>query len=82
MAIHDCTRISIDIPNEEHRKLKAIAALRGVSMKQIILESVNREIYSDNVPNEKTMKTFRESDQDKNVKYYKDLNDLRSQLGI
>lgn len=82
MATDGYIRMSIDVPGEEHRKLKAIAALRGVSMKHIILECLGRELYSDNIPNELTEKTFHESDKDKNVNYYKDLNDLRSQLGI
>jgi len=32
------SRISIDVSPEEHRKLKAIAALRGKSMKEYLLE--------------------------------------------
>jgi Antitoxin ParD len=32
------SRISIDVSPEEHRKLKAIAALRGKSMKDYLLE--------------------------------------------
>jgi hypothetical protein len=82
MATPDTTRMTIDIPIEEHRKLKAIAALRGVSMKVIILECLSRELYSDNVPNELTEKTLEDSDNDKNVKYYADLNELRERLGL
>lgn len=78
----DTTRMTIDIPYEEHKKLKAIAALRGVSMKAIILECLSRELYSDNVPNKTTEKVFKESDQNKNVNYYDDLNDLRSRLNL
>ncbi len=82
MATHNYVRTSIDIPNAEHRKLKAIAAMRGVSMKQLILECLSRELYSDNVPNEETEKVIREADEGKNVIHCKDFNDLRSQLGI
>ncbi|MDP4779370.1 MAG: hypothetical protein NWS16_03965 [Akkermansiaceae bacterium] len=32
------SRISIDVSPEEHRKLKAIAALKGKSMKDYLLE--------------------------------------------
>jgi hypothetical protein len=31
-------RISIDVTDEEHKKLKAVAALRGKSMKDYVLE--------------------------------------------
>jgi hypothetical protein len=70
------------LPDEEHRKLKAIAALRGVSMKSIILGCLSRELYSDNVPNAATEKVFRESDLNKNINYYDDLNALRSKLDL
>ena len=74
-------RISIDVPDSEHRKLKAIAALRGVSMKQIILEYISKEVYSDNIPNDETLKVFQEADEGKNVNYYGSI-DLFKKLGI
>ncbi len=73
---------SIDIPVKDHRKLKAMAAMRGVSMKKIILECLSRELYSDNVPNKETEKVIREADEGKNVTHHKDFNALRSHLGI
>lgn len=82
MSSHDTTRMTIDIPIEEHRKLKAIAALRGMSMKAIILECISKELYSDNIPNGISENVFQESDQDRNINYYKDFNDLRSKLGL
>ena len=33
------SRISIDVTPEEHKKLKALAALQGKSIKQFVLES-------------------------------------------
>ena len=80
MATHDHTRTSIDIPNKEHRKLKAVAAMRGISMKQLILECLSRELYSDNVPNEETEKVMLEADKGKNVTHHKDFKALRSHL--
>ncbi len=32
-------RISIDVTDEQHQRLKALAALKGKSMKQLVLES-------------------------------------------
>ena len=51
-------------------------------MKEIILESLRRELYVDNIPNQLTEKTLKESDLGKNTKEYKDLEELRSELGI
>ena len=32
------SRISIDVTTEEHQKLKAVAALKGLSIKEYVLE--------------------------------------------
>ena len=37
-AAEDISRISIDVSDEEHKKLKALAALRGQSIKDFVLE--------------------------------------------
>ncbi len=38
------TRISLDIPTDYHKQLKALAALRGKTLRQIILESIDEWI--------------------------------------
>lgn len=40
------SRITIDIPKEDHQKLKAIAALMGKSMRDVILESIRELLKS------------------------------------
>lgn len=35
------TRITIDMLPQEHKRLKALAALQGKSMREIVLESIN-----------------------------------------
>jgi hypothetical protein len=37
-AEEDMSRISIDVSDQEHKKLKALAALRGQSIKDFVLE--------------------------------------------
>jgi hypothetical protein len=38
------TRLSIDIPNEMHRKLKSITAIHGLSMRELLLDAVEVQI--------------------------------------
>lgn len=38
------SRLSIDIPDEQHQKIKALAILRGTTIKQLILEKILGEI--------------------------------------
>lgn len=82
MATDNHVHTSIDIPVKDHRKLKAMAALRGVSMKEIILECLSRELYSDNVPNKETEKVMKDSEEGKNVTHHKNFKALRSHLEL
>ena len=43
-------RTTIDIPDALFRRTKAIAAVRGITLKQIIVEAVEREISSAKPP--------------------------------
>jgi hypothetical protein len=45
------TRVTVDIPSEKHKRLKAIAALKGETLQEFILTCVEEKI--DN-PNAKT----------------------------
>lgn len=47
----DPVRTSIDLPRELHRRLHEVAARRGCSARQIILESIEHEV--ENVASEK-----------------------------
>ncbi len=37
-------RLSIDLPPEEHRKIKAYAALHGVTIREYVLESLRERL--------------------------------------
>lgn len=40
------SRITIDIPKEDHKRLKAIAALEDKSIREIVIESINTYFQS------------------------------------
>ena len=73
-------RITVDIPKIDHKRLKAMAALRGTSMRKIIIESI--EFYSAHFPNEETLKAIAEAEDGKNLVRAKDVEDLFKKLGI
>ena len=62
-AKSDLSRITIDIPKESHRKLKAMAALLGKSMREIIIESIEERLYGSHSPNKETKKAIEEVEQ-------------------
>ena len=79
---NDYSRITIDIPREDHKRLKALAAILGKSMREIVLESIGKCIYSTNSPNNKTLKAIRDAEKGKDLVEADDAEDLFNKLGI
>ena len=52
-------RITIDLPDVLFRRTKAVAALRGGSMKDLIIRAVEREVTRDSGVQEKVGKPVR-----------------------
>lgn len=44
-------RTTIDLPDSLFRRTKATAAIRGLSMKDLIAGAIEREVNADRVPN-------------------------------
>lgn len=78
----DTTRVTVDFPHEEHRRLKAVAALMGVSIKDYIIICVEEKMFSKNIPNSKTRRVFEDTDQGKNLTACENVDDLIHKLGI
>lgn len=79
---HDQTRLTFELPIVDHKKLKAIAALSGVSLKELILTCLKENLLSENTPNDKTLKVFKETDEGRNLVHYKDVDDLIDKLDL
>lgn len=75
---HRIVRTTLDIGVEEHRKLKAIAALKGVSLRELVMSCV-REKY-EKVPNEETMEAFRQSEAGEELTEYKTVKDMLKKI--
>ena len=76
------TRVTVDFPQEEHKRLKAVAALMGMSIKDYIILCVEEKIFSKNIPNKKTKKIFEETDQGKNLTACENVDDMIEKLGL
>ena len=80
---NELSRLTIDIPREEHRKLKSLAALLGKSMREVILESIkmSREcLASEHIPNAETRKSLENIEKRKNLTVVHDIEDLLTKL--
>lgn len=83
---NEITRLTIDIPTNEHKKLKSIAALTGKSMKEVLLQALEYVdiecLTSDHIPNFETIKAIEKVQRGEDLVKAKDINDLFKKLGI
>jgi len=79
---NDLSRITIDIPKESHRRLKALAALLGKSMREIVIESIDERIYKARSLSKKTRETIEDVEGKKDLVPADDIDDLLKKLGI
>ena len=75
------SRITIDIPQESHKRLKTLAALQGRSMRDIVIESIELHLHSA-IPNKETLKAIRNTEMGKDLIETNNVEDLFKKLGI
>lgn len=74
--------MTIDLPQETHKRLKALAALRGKSMREIVEEFIEDHLYSRNVPNAETLRVMKEVEEGIGLIKCDSLEDLHKKLGL
>ncbi|KIC72375.1 Uncharacterized protein DB42_DE00210 [Neochlamydia sp. EPS4] len=74
--------MAIDMPYEEHKRLKAMAAFMGVTLKNLVLNCLRDHLLIDNELNDKTLKDFKETDEGKELVRCKDFNDFIDKRGL
>ena len=75
-------RMTVDIPVEDHRRLKALAAVLGTSMREIIADWIHGNLYSKNTPNAATLKAIDSIEKGKDLIASDNAEDLFRKLGI
>lgn len=74
------SRLTIDLPKAEHKRLKTAASLLGTTMKDLVLMSV--EEFMQRKPNKVTSKALKQSEARKNLKKFDSLGEFFEDLGI
>lgn len=74
------SKLTINLPVTEHRRLKAAALMMGISMKDLVITSF--EEFMHRKPNKVTEKAMKQAETGKGVKKFNNLNDLLKDLGI
>jgi len=78
----DISRITIDLPAASHKRLKALAAVLGKSMREIVIESIEEHLADFSMPNKKTLAVIKDIEEGKNLVRADGLEDLFKKLGI
>ena len=77
------TKLTIEMPKNEHKKLKALAAALGLTIKDLVLDCLRSNVlYSKNEPNTETLKVFHNTDSGKNLKSFKNADEFLKDLGL
>ena len=74
------SRLTIDLPRTDHKRLKMAASLFGTTMKGLVLMSV--EEFMHRKPNKVTLKAIKQSETGKGIKKFDSLEDLFNDLGM
>jgi hypothetical protein len=77
---HKVSRLTIDLPSSDHRRLKMAASMMGTSMKELVLMSV--EEFIGRKFNAETEKVLKKSEKGKGLKKFNSLDELFEDLGI
>ncbi len=77
----DISRLTIDITKKTHKRLKAMAALQGKSMREYVSDLIKQAVYK-RIPNEETLKAIAETEEGKDLVEAEDALDLFDKLGI
>lgn len=76
------SRMTIDIPAEDHKRLKALAALLGKSMREIVADWIHGNLYSENTPNAETLKAIQSIEEGKDLIESNNAEEMFRKLGI
>ena len=78
----DVSRMTIDIPKKSHKQLKALSAILGKSMREMVIESIEDYLHSVKLPNKETLKAIDAVENGTDLVKAKNLEDLFKKLGI
>lgn len=76
-------KLTIEMPKKEYQKLKVLADALGLTKEDLVLDCLRSNVlYNKNQPNTKTLKAIQNADTGKNLKIFKNANELFKDLGL
>jgi predicted DNA-binding protein len=74
--------MTIDLPAEDHKRLKALAAVLGKSMRELVADWIHAQLYRSNTPNAQTLEAMQQIERGENLIESDNIDDLFKKLGI
>jgi len=78
----DTTRLSIEIPARDHKKLKIMANANGLTLKDFVLIALNPILHPSKKPNKTTRKVMEETDRGEGLISCDNMEDFWEQMGL
>lgn len=82
---NEVSRITIDLPKEQHKKLKSRAAMLGKSMREMVVEAIEAMdacASSNHRPNKKTIKAIKDTEKSIGLIKGKEAEKFAKKLGL
>ncbi|MDX8430244.1 MAG: hypothetical protein SNF33_00305 (plasmid) [Candidatus Algichlamydia australiensis] len=76
------SRMTIDLPAEDHKRLKTLAAILGKTMRELVAEWIHGNLYTENSPNATTMKAIENVENETNLVECENEKDFFDKLGL
>ena len=76
------SRLTIDIPNEDHRRLKSMAAMLGKPMREVVCDLLHCNLYIPSTPNEETLQSMENVENGKELIVCDDIDDVFHKLDV
>ena len=77
----DLSRLTIDIPKKTHKRLKAMAAIQGKSMREYVSDLIKQAVYK-KIPNDETLRAIANTEKKNELMKAEDALDLFDKLNI
>ncbi|MBF5059138.1 hypothetical protein [Candidatus Neptunochlamydia vexilliferae] len=79
-ARQETTRLTVDLPNRAHKRVKTVSALLGITISDFVRESIEEKLNKK--PNALTKKVLHDTDEKRHLKKFKNTKELFEDLGI
>jgi len=78
----ELSRITIDLPTVDHKRLKAVAAILGKSMRDIVIDAIEEYLRKVKTMNKATRQAITAVEAGEDLAQAEDVQDLFEKLGI